>query len=174
MKLVDLLFHLLRAGGDCKRIFGAVVTWLGWVLEQSPWMQTATDDGLKLPVPKGNHRPKRLDRILKQACIRESTGGGVAKTTGHAPCIVKRFSKSLVPIVLDAFRWDVTEAGRELAHLKGVLSFSGFRMIGLACDATRLSGLDTLFGTLSFPRMHTTSFCIPQACASPILPEQTK
>ena len=69
MRIPDVLVTLLEAGGECKPAFGAILAWLGGVVERSPIVTSASTDGLDMPLTEGMRRKRRISPVFNRGLV---------------------------------------------------------------------------------------------------------
>ena len=147
----ELLVRLFRyRSSSQKTLYYQFLRFVADVLDHHESWERATDDPLQCPLPVGGACHLPIDPRVKMAVAHEAAKGDLGKS-GRAICASLRRFRGVQHVqkgqwnIAIGNQWMSEGAGIEYMQRQSVMSSICRRAVGLAMDATRFDGFDSLF-----------------------------
>ena len=161
------LYHFGEQATDV--LFWQLLRWCAFVVERSRWSQDVTTDPFDAPAVSGSTglRARRIPVALKEAVAEEAASGKVGRSARSVIVAAQRFKgvTQLAHCGGWGGKWREIWLSRYLNLGRTVFRQENERVLSLAMDGVRISGMDALISTVFSPHSSVAMWLPPMVTA---------
>ena len=127
----------------------SILRWIGMVANYGDWLAQGDTNHFKIPVVEGKQRARKLEPEFRKAVVEMGASGDLFTSNAHCVKVMRKFQLARgMRAFKKANAWNDASMARYLCGARRALQGPQGRVISLAWDGTRLSGMEFLFSVM--------------------------
>ena len=127
----------------------SILRWIGMVANYGDWLAQGDSSHFKIPVVEGKQRARKLEPEFREAVVEMGASGDLFTSNAHCVKVMRKFQLARgMRAFKEANTWNDASMARYLCGAQRALQGPQGRVISLAWDGTRLSGMEFLFSVM--------------------------